>query len=98
MHHAQRPKTKVQSPSPKSKDLSTKFKGQSSKIIFFNSSKATPAILVVPANRDFRSLNVTPPFFKLFPAEVMRCWRHQMIENNCVLFAPAKLRNRAQVI
>ena len=41
-----------------------------------NSSKPTPAILVVPTDSDIRCLNVTPPFFKLFPAYVMRRGRH----------------------
>src|SRR6266850_1550604 len=72
-------------------------RAQSSKFKI-DSPKTTPAILVVPTNHNFRCMHVAPPGFKIFTPDVMRGRRHQMIENNCMLFAPAKLRNRTQVV
>ena len=60
----------------------------------FNSTadqpKSSPTIPIVPTDIDFAGADFTPPVGELFPRNVERGRRNQMIEDDRVLFSPAK--------
>src|ERR1041385_8148335 len=61
-------------------------------------SKASPAILVMPSDCHIDRVDAAPPFFELCAGEIVRRRRHQMIENDCVMFSPAELRQPRKII
>src|SRR5688500_8094509 len=63
-----------------------------------NRPRAAPTILVVPGDVHVPRPDLAPPRFKLVARNVERRWRHQVIEHDQMLVAPAERRDRAQVI
>src|SRR6266496_1748526 len=61
-------------------------------------SKTSPAILIVPANSDIDSADITPPACEFFARNVEGGGRDQMIEDDRMMLAPVKDRNRLHVI
>ena len=53
---------------------------------------------VILADLDVAGADVAPPRFKFSARNVERSRRYEMIEDDRVLLAPAKLRERAQVV
>jgi hypothetical protein len=63
-----------------------------------NDSRPSPAVLVVPTYHNVAGADVAPPHFEVFPRNIERGRSDQMIEHDCVLFAPAKSGYRTQVV
>ena len=63
-----------------------------------NLSETSPAILIVPADSDIAGSDVAPPACEFFARNVEGRGRDQMIEDDRVMFAPVKNRNRFHVI
>src|ERR1043165_1433360 len=67
-------------------------------ILVYDFTQSAPTILVVPTDHHVVRVYVAPPGFKLRARDVERGWRHQVIKDDRVLLAPAKLRECAQVV
>ena len=61
-------------------------------------SQSAPTVLIVPADLHVTGADVAPPRFKFFARNVKRRGRHEVIENDRVLLAPAELRDRTEVV
>src|SRR5688572_4552481 len=63
-----------------------------------NLPESAPTILVMPTDHHVHTAQFAPPLFKLSSRNVESSRRNQMIEHDQMLLAPAKRRDRAEVV